>query len=33
VSNLGLAVGGNLVRGLLPVTFVRSAQVFGVSRA
>jgi formate/nitrite transporter FocA (FNT family) len=31
--NLGLSVGGNLVGGLLLVTFVRSAQAFGVSRA
>jgi formate-nitrite transporter family protein len=30
-SNLGLAIGGNLVGGLLLVTFVRSAQAFAAS--
>jgi formate/nitrite transporter FocA (FNT family) len=30
-SNLGLAVGGNLVGGLLLVTFARSAQAFAAS--
>ena len=31
-SNLGLSVGGNLVGGLLLVTFARSAQAVGASR-
>jgi formate/nitrite transporter FocA (FNT family) len=30
-SNLGLAVGGNLVGGLLLVTFARTAQAFAAS--
>jgi len=30
-SNLGIAIAGNLVGGLVLVTFVRSAQVFGGS--
>ena len=30
-SNLGLAIGGNLVGGLLLVTFARSAQAFAAS--
>src|SRR3954454_4655655 len=28
-ANLGIAIAGNLVGGLVVVTFVRSAQVFG----
>ena len=28
-SNLGIAIAGNLVGGLVLVTFARSAQVFG----
>ena len=31
-SNLGLAVAGNLVGGLVLVTFARSAQAFAASR-
>jgi formate/nitrite transporter FocA (FNT family) len=30
-ANLGLAVGGNLVGGLLLVTFARTAQAFAAS--
>ena len=31
-ANLGIAIAGNLVGGLVLVTFVRSAQVFGSNR-
>ena len=31
VRNLGLAIGGNLVGGLLLVTFARSAQALGAT--
>jgi formate-nitrite transporter family protein len=33
LSNLGLAIASNLVGGLALVTFARSAQVFGASKA
>lgn len=32
LANLGIAVGGNLVGGLLLVTFARSAQVLGAGK-